>query len=103
MRSRFRNPNPQVSRKAFAMITFNVVKEPCGWAIRMDERMTTPFWSRDLAIREANALADAIRCHGECAEVVIEAVEPELPRTWLKGSSSSRMDAVPHRRRTGPQ
>jgi hypothetical protein len=41
------------------MITFNVVKEQHGWAIRMDERMITPFWSRDLAIREANCLARA--------------------------------------------
>lgn len=85
------------------MITFNVVKEPCGWAIRMDERMTTPFWSRDLAIREANALADNIRCHGECAEVVIEGAEPDLPTPWLKGSSSFRVDVVPRWRRKGPQ
>jgi hypothetical protein len=53
------------------MITFNVVKEQHGWAIRMDKRMMTPFWSRDLAIREANCLARAIRCHGECAEVIV--------------------------------
>jgi hypothetical protein len=57
------------------MITFKVVKEQHGWAIRMDDRMTTPFWSRDLAIREANCLADAIRCHGEYAEVIVEGAE----------------------------
>ena len=54
------------------MITYNVVKEPYGWAIRMGDHMTTPFWSRDVAIRQANCLADAIRCHGEYVEVVIE-------------------------------
>jgi hypothetical protein len=62
------------------MITFNVVKEQHGWAIRMDKRMMTPFWSRDLAIREANCLARAIRGHGERAEVIVEgAVPSELP------------------------
>lgn len=63
------------------MITFNVVKEQYGWAIRMDERMMTPFWSRDLAIREANCLAHAIRCHGECAEVIVEDAVPSEPFT----------------------
>ena len=58
------------------MITFNVVKEKHGWAIRVGERMTTPFWSRDLAIREANCLAEAIRRHGERTEVIVEAEEP---------------------------
>ncbi len=54
------------------MIIFSVVKEQHGWTIRAGERMTTPFWSRDLAIREANRLAAAIRGHGERTEVVIE-------------------------------
>ena len=58
------------------MITFNVVKERYGWAIRMNERMMTPFWSRDMAIRQANCLADAIRRHGECAEVIVEGADP---------------------------
>jgi hypothetical protein len=85
------------------MITFNVVKEPCGWAIRAGECMTAPFWSREVAISEANALADAIRCHGEGAEVVVEGVQPSVTTTRLSGSSSSRLAAVPRRRWTGPQ
>ena len=85
------------------MITFNVVKEQHGWAIRMDERMMTPFWSRDMAIREANHLADAIRRHGECAEVIVEGAGPNEPLKKIKGSSSSRLDAAPSGRRTGPQ
>ncbi len=85
------------------MITFNVVKEPYGWAVQTGERMTTPFRSRDLAIREAHALADAIRCHGECAEVLIEGLEPDDPARRLRGSSSSRLDAVPRRYWAGPQ
>lgn len=54
------------------MITFNVVKETHGWAIRLDERMTTPFWSRERAVLEAGALADALRRHGACAQVLVE-------------------------------
>lgn len=69
------------------MITFDVVREEHGWAIRMGKRMTTPFWSRDQAIREANCLADAIRCHGECAEVVVEGADPNEPIAKIKGSN----------------
>ncbi len=58
------------------MIIFNVVKEPHGWAVRMGERMTTPFWSKDLAVLEANRLAASIRRHGERAEVVVENHDP---------------------------
>ena len=77
------------------MITFNVVKEQHGWAIRMDERMMTPFRARDLAIREANRLADAIRCHGECAEVIVEGADPSGRLKKTKCSSSSRLQAAP--------
>jgi hypothetical protein len=76
------------------MITFNVVKEKHGWAIRMGERMTTPFWSRDLAIQEAICLANAIRCHGECAEVVVDSVNPNDPPKMIKDLGASRQDAL---------
>lgn len=61
------------------MITFNVVKEQHGWAVRSGACMMTPFWSRDLAIREANCLADAIRRHGQHTEVIVECVEGREP------------------------
>lgn len=61
------------------MITFKVVKERHGWAVRSVASMMTPFWSRDLAIREANCLAEAIRRHGQLTEVVIECVEGIAP------------------------
>lgn len=64
-----------------AMITFSVVKEQHGWAVRMGQKMTTPFWSKSLAIREANNLARAIRCHGECVEVIVDDHEAE-ERSW---------------------
>ena len=70
------------------MITFKVVKEQHGWAIRMGEGVTTPFWSRDLAIREVYRLAAAIRCHGERAEVIIEGTDQSDPPKTVKGLSS---------------
>jgi hypothetical protein len=70
------------------MITFNVVKERHGWAIRMGECMIMPFRSRDLAVSEANSLADAIRCHGECTEVFVEGAETSELARWSKGSNS---------------
>ncbi len=76
------------------MITFNVYKERHGWAIRMGEPMKTVFWSRDVAIREANCLAAAIRCHGECAEVIVESADPNGLHKKIKGSSSARLDAL---------
>jgi hypothetical protein len=69
---------------AFSMITFKVVKERHGWAIRMGDGTMTPFWSSDLAVREANRLAATIRCHGECAEVIIEGADQGDPRKWSR-------------------
>ena len=80
-----------------AMITFNVVKERHGWAIRMGGRMMTPFWSKDLAIREANCLADAIRCHGECTEVIVDDAEAIELIAELGSSHSSRPDGLRRR------
>ena len=73
------------------MITFSVVREQYGWAIRVGERMKTLFWSRDLAIREASCLADAIRCHGERTEVIVEGADPNEAFKRKKGSSSARL------------
>ena len=67
------------------MITFSVVRDQYGWAIRVGERMKTVFWSRDLAIREANCLADAIRCHGERTEVIVEGADPNEVFKRIKG------------------
>lgn len=67
------------------MITFKVVKQEYGWAVQTGAQMTTPFWSRALAIREAEALANAIRRHGVCAEVVIEEpCDPQIPDTVVE-------------------
>lgn len=53
------------------MIVFSVIKEPFGWAISTGGCMTTPFRTRDCAVREAHCLANAIRSHGQDTEVVI--------------------------------
>ncbi len=63
------------------MLTFNVVKEPYGWAIRMGDRMSTPYRSRLSAIRDAHGLAEAIRRQGGCTEVVVEG--EELGETFI--------------------
>ena len=70
------------------MITFKVMKEQHGWAVRMGEGVMTPFWSRDSAIRQAHCLAVAIRCHGERTEVIIEGTDRSDPRKMVKGLSS---------------
>jgi hypothetical protein len=54
------------------MHIFKVVKEPNGWAVRLDPVMCTPFRLRASAIREAQLLRDRLRRHGEAAEVVID-------------------------------
>ena len=62
----------EVDFRQRAMIRLSVVKEKSGWSIRIGERMCSPFWRRDKAIREARRLAAAIRSHGEQAEVIVE-------------------------------
>lgn len=78
------------------MITFNVVKEQFGWAVRTADSMTTPFWSRALAIREAHSLAASIRRHGQLAHVCVEAagaVEPAQPGEFSQPIPTPRLQA----------
>ncbi len=57
------------------MLTFKVVKEEYGWAVRLGRGMATPFWTQAAAIREAHQLCERMRGHGLAAEVVIEEEE----------------------------
>jgi hypothetical protein len=57
------------------VITFEVVKEPYGWAIRRDHRMMTPVWCKALAVEQARRMVEALRRHGQSAEVWIEDAE----------------------------
>ena len=61
------------------MITFQVVKEPYGWAIRQGRQMMRPVWCRALAVEEARRMVDALRRHGALAELWIDE-EDETPR-----------------------
>jgi hypothetical protein len=85
------------------MFTFKVVKEEHGWAVRMEERMTTPFWSRDLAVREARCLADAICRHGEQAEVIVEIGDSGGRPETSRKSNSTRWEALLQLPRAGRQ
>jgi hypothetical protein len=76
------------------MITFAVVKEEHGWAVHMGERMTSPFRSRDVAIREATLLAEAIGGHGERTEVIVEGVGPGERLKRIGASSPCRFEAL---------
>jgi hypothetical protein len=67
------------------MISFKVVKERHGWAIRTGEEMMTPYWSRELAIREADRMSAGLSRHGALTEVLIE--EIDSMETIVVGSS----------------
>jgi hypothetical protein len=60
------------STPAASVITFEVVKEPYGWAIRRDHRMMTPVWCKALAVEQARRMVAALRRRGESAEVWIQ-------------------------------
>jgi hypothetical protein len=68
------------------MQTFRVVKEPHGWAVRLHPAMCTPFWSKALAIHEAERLCQSLRGHGVEAEVWVE------PECALPDRNSARPD-----------
>ena len=58
------------------MITFRVVEQKHGWAIHLSHGTSTHFRSRELAIREANLLAENLRRHGATARVLVQ--DPDL-------------------------
>jgi hypothetical protein len=58
------------------MQTFRVVKERHGWAVRLGDMMSTHFWTRALAINEAQHLCDSLRRHGVAAEVSVDDLAP---------------------------
>lgn len=83
------------------MITFNVTKEQHGWAIRTSSGMTTPFRTRDAAMREAECLAKAIRVHGEHVEVVVEHIGLNEVRDQRRGLRLTVANSVLQRRVIG--
>ncbi len=83
------------------MHTFKVVKEPHGWAVRLGGGMSTLFWSRALVIQEANCLCDALRSHGEAAEVVIEEIDTAEASTVPYKFSAARLALLLKNTRAG--
>jgi hypothetical protein len=73
------------------MQTFKVVKERHGWAVRLGDAMSTPFWSEAMAICEAHRLCESLRRHGVAAEVT---VEREASFEELPGSDQSTITAA---------
>lgn len=67
-------------------ISFRVVKEPYGWAVRLGDGMMTPFRSQTLALQHAKGIAEALRRRGEFAEVVVE----EVCASSFESASASR-------------
>ena len=67
------------------MHRFKVVKEPHGWAVRLEPGVCTPFWSKALAIREAERRCRSLRAHGVAAEVVVDV---ERPLVDVEGSQA---------------
>lgn len=84
------------------MFTFKVVQEQNGWTVQMGGHMTAPFRARDMAIREAKRLADAICCYGEITEVTVESADPNEPVKRIKGMSRSLLEGASSGRWPGP-
>ena len=76
------------------MLTFKVVKEEYGWAVRLGRGVATPFWTRAAAIREAHQLCERMRGHGLAAEVVIE--EDGAPSPPSSGATTPGRPDEPH-------
>lgn len=62
-------------RRDRGRITFEVVKEAYGWAVRRDHQMMTPCWCKAVAVEQAQRMVDALRQHGERAEMRVSDIE----------------------------
>ncbi|MFI4974940.1 MAG: hypothetical protein ACHP84_10410 [Caulobacterales bacterium] len=85
------------------MITFNVVKEQNGWAVHLRDCMTAPFRLKASAIKEAERMADDLRRHGECVEVVIGPAGPGETAGGSTVEAGSRRPASPKQAKTPPR
>ena len=61
------------------VVSFRVVKEPYGWAVRMGHGMMTPFRTRASAIEHATGCAANLRECGQPAEVILEECRSVAP------------------------
>lgn len=51
------------------MLTFEIVKEPYGWAVRRDSCMMMPAGSKAVALEEAQRMVTALIRSGQRAEL----------------------------------
>lgn len=65
-------------------VTYRVVKEPYGWAVRMPKGQMTPFRSQKRATDHARGLAGAQRALGRPAMVVIDQAWPTDSPSWRR-------------------
>ena len=65
-------------------MTYRVVKEPYGWAVRRRNGLMTPFRSQKLALAHARNLAATERALGRIAMVVIEQAWPTDSPAWRR-------------------
>lgn len=78
------------SEDVSAMITFEVVKEPYGWAVRRDGMMM-PAWCEAAAMVEAQRMVSALHRHGTAAQMRVKSAEiGEVP--GLSAMSRQRED-----------
>lgn len=67
-------------------VTYRVVKEPYGWAVRMQNGLMTPFRSQKRATDHARGLADLERALGRAAVVVIDQAWPTDSPAWRRST-----------------
>lgn len=83
------------------MLTFEIVKGPLGWIVRLGSGVSIPFRSYERAVREADGLCDAIRRHGAIAQVVVEEEEASIAaddrQPALRSSFHRRSKVTPAR------
>lgn len=66
------------------IVTFKVVKEPYGWAVRLPQGAMMPFRWRRLALDQAKALAQSWNRAGGAAEVELDEAWPTDLPAWRR-------------------
>jgi hypothetical protein len=58
-----------------SMVTFEIVKESYGWAVRSGDCMMMPAWCEAVAVAEAERMVSDLRRNGQQAQITV-AVSP---------------------------
>jgi len=68
-----------------------VVKDRFGWQVCFGQGTNTCFRTRELAVREARLLCEALRLHGLSVDVIVEDEEPETLATEPRWRPAERL------------